>query len=198
MSFVQIGVLLGCAVLAMAVMAGESGADDAKKKNPVVVLDTSMGEIHLELNREKAPLTVENFLQYVKDKHYDGTIFHRVIPDFMIQGGGFTPSMDQKKSRSPVKNEANNGLKNERGTIAMARTQVVDSATAQFFVNLKNNEFLNHQDETARGYGYAVFGKVTKGMDVVDKIAGVKTGNRGPHGDVPLEPVVIKSARVQE
>ncbi|MSU78940.1 MAG: peptidyl-prolyl cis-trans isomerase [Gemmataceae bacterium] len=165
-------------------------AQDAK--NPRVVLDTNAGKIVIELYADKAPITVKNFLQYVDDKHYDGTIFHRVIADFMIQGGGFTPGMKEKKSRDPIKNESANGLSNERGTLAMARTNVVDSATAQFFVNTVNNKFL---DRSAKGAGYAVFGRVVEGMDVVDKIRAVRTGERGGHENVPIEDVVIKSAR---
>jgi len=175
-------------------------ADDAKQEsdvqptqNPTVVMSTSLGDIHIELDAGKAPLTVANFLAYVDAKHFDGTIFHRVIPNFMIQGGGFKADMAQKPARPPIKNEATNGLKNDRGTLAMARTSVVDSASAQFFVNLKDNDFLNHTAETSRGFGYAVFGKVTKGMDTVDKIAAVATGTKGGHQDVPKEPVVIKS-----
>jgi len=164
---------------------------------PVVVLDTTLGAIHIELDPAKAPITVQNFLQYVNAGHYSGTIFHRVIPGFMAQTGGMTADMKEKSTQAPIKNEAGNGLRNERGTVAMARTGVVDSATAQFFINVKNNEFLNHQDETARGFGYAVFGKVTQGMDVVDKIVSVPTANRGGHGDVPVEPIVIRSATVQ-
>jgi cyclophilin family peptidyl-prolyl cis-trans isomerase len=167
-------------------------------RNPVVVLDTSLGAIHVELNPEKAPITVQNFLDYVKAGHYDGTIFHRVMPNFMIQGGGMTADMKEKRSNRPIKNEATNGLKNERGTLAMARTSVVDSATAQFFINHKDNTFLNHSAPTAQGFGYAVFGKVIQGMDVVDRIAGVRTSTKGSHENVPVEPVVINSARVQE
>ncbi|MGE5444301.1 MAG: peptidylprolyl isomerase [Ignavibacteriales bacterium] len=165
----------------------------SKGGNPVVIMSTSMGDIKIELYPDKAPETVKNFLSYVNDKFYDGTIFHRVIPGFMIQGGGFTPDMKQKPTKAPIKNEADNGLKNDTGTIAMARTSVVDSATSQFFINLVDNDFLNHGD---RDFGYAVFGKVVEGMDVVRKIAGVKTTNRGPFQDVPVEPVVIKSVRV--
>jgi peptidyl-prolyl cis-trans isomerase A (cyclophilin A) len=167
-------------------------------ENPVVVLDTTHGEIVIELDRERAPLSTQNFLDYVEAGHYDGTIFHRVIPNFMIQGGGFTQDMQQKPTRKPLKNEASNGLKNDRYTVAMARTQVVDSATSQFFINLKDNDFLNHRDQTAPGFGYAVIGKVTSGMQVVDKIANVRTGQRGQHGDVPAEAVVINSARVRQ
>jgi peptidyl-prolyl cis-trans isomerase A (cyclophilin A) len=158
----------------------------------MVVLETSKGDITIELYPDDAPITVENFLQYVDDGFFDGTIFHRVIPNFMIQGGGFTEDMNQKPTREPIKNEARNGLKNERGSIAMARTSVVDSATAQFFINHADNEFLNN---SARDFGYAVFGKVVGGMEVVDAIAAVETGRHGPHDDVPREPVVIRSAK---
>ena len=160
---------------------------------PRVKLATSLGDIVVELNPAKAPKTVENFLKYVADKHYDGTIFHRVIDGFMIQGGGFTPDMVQKPMRPPIPLEATNGLKNDTYTIAMARTNVPDSATAQFFINVKDNAFLNASGPTARD-GYAVFGKVTQGMDVVDKIKGVPTGNKGPFQNVPTTPVVITSA----
>ncbi len=161
--------------------------------NPVVIISTSKGDIKVELFKNEAPVTVENFLSYVNDGFYDGTIFHRVIPSFMIQGGGFTPDFAQKPTKAPIKNEANNGLKNDRGTLAMARTQVVDSATSQFFINLVNNDFLNNG---ARDYGYAVFGKVVDGMDVVDAIAAVPTDNKGMHGNVPTEDVVIESVKV--
>ena len=165
--------------------------------NPVVVMETSQGTIKIELDQKNAPISTANFLAYVNDKFYDGTIFHRVIPNFMIQGGGFDSGMKQKPTKAPIKNEAGNGLKNTRGTIAMARTGVVDSATAQFFINVKDNDFLNHRDDSTQGFGYAVFGKVTEGMDVVDKIKSVKTGNKGGHDDVPVETVVIKSVRVE-
>jgi peptidyl-prolyl cis-trans isomerase A (cyclophilin A) len=158
----------------------------------MVVLTTSLGEIEIELDAQKSPVTVENFLAYVDAGFYDETVFHRVIPDFMIQGGGMTEDMKSKSTRSPIKNEADNGLTNDRGTIAMARTQEVNSATAQFFINLADNDFLNHGK---RDFGYAVFGKVTRGMDVVDKIAAVETGSKGMHQDVPTTPVVIQSAR---
>jgi cyclophilin family peptidyl-prolyl cis-trans isomerase len=154
-----------------------------------------MGDITVELDAEKAPVTVTNFLTYVDEKFYDGTIFHRVIPRFMIQGGGFDANLRQKKTHDPIKNEAGNGLKNVRGTIAMARTMVVDSATAQFFINTVDNAFLDHSDETPRGFGYAVFGKVTDGMAVVDAISATKTGRVGPMSDVPTQPVVIVSVR---
>ena len=168
------------------------------KKNPHVIFNTSMGQIEIELYPDKAPVTVENFLRYVKEKHYDGTIFHRIIPGFVVQGGGYTKDFKEKPTHKPIKNEAGNGLKNERGTLSMARTQVVDSATSQFFINLKNNQMLDHRDNSPAGYGYAVFGKVIKGMDVVDKMAKVKTGSRGFHQDVPLEAIEIKSAKVVE
>ncbi len=161
-------------------------------------IETSMGSITLELDDTKAPVTVKNFIDYAKAGHYDGTIFHRVIDGFMIQGGGFTPAMEQKKTRDPIKNEATNGLSNARGTIAMARTSVVDSATSQFFINLVDNAFLNFRAPTPQYYGYAVFGKVTEGMDVVDRIAKVRTGFAGPHQNVPVEPVVIKKVTVAE
>ena len=163
-----------------------------------VTMETSMGKIELELDDAKAPKTVANFIAYAKAAHYDGTIFHRVIPNFMIQGGGFTKEMDQKKTNDPIKNEADNGLKNLRGTIAMARTMVVDSATSQFFINLVDNDFLDYRGPDPRLFGYAVFGQVTDGMDVVDRIAKVKTGNAGMHQNVPEEPVVIKKVHVAE
>ncbi|MBF0309258.1 MAG: peptidylprolyl isomerase [Magnetococcales bacterium] len=150
-----------------------------------------MGDIVLELDREKAPITVENFVTYVRDGFYNDTIFHRVIPGFMIQGGGMDAQMKQKSTRAPIRNEADNGLKNLRGTICMARTQEINSATAQFFINLKDNDFLDHG---RRDFGYAVFGKVVKGMDIVDRIAAVRTGNKGGHQDVPVEPVTILKA----
>ena len=182
-----------CSMFAVLALAAVSGAAE---KNPVVVMETSMGTIKIELDKEKAPITVANFLGYVNDKFYDGTIYHRVIANFMIQGGGFDEKMNQKPTKPPIKNEAGNGLKNTTGTIAMARTGVVDSATAQFFINVKDNDFLNHRDDTQQGYGYAVFGKVVEGMDVVEKIKNVKTGNKGGFQDVPVETVVIKSVRL--
>ena len=158
----------------------------------MVILSTSHGEITIELNSDKAPITVENFLAYVDAGFYDKTIFHRVIPEFMVQGGDLTEDMKNKDSRAPIKNEADNGLKNERGSLSMARTQDVNSATSQFFINLKDNAFLDHG---TRDFGYAVFAKVVEGIDVVDKIAAVPTGNRGGHQDVPVKPVFIQSAR---
>ncbi len=167
----------------------------AKKANPTVVMETSEGVITIELLADKAPVTVKNFLRYTDEKFYDGTIFHRVIDNFMIQGGGFTADMKKKNAHEPVKNEATSELKNDRGTIAMARTSQVNSATCQFFINLKKNDFLNHRDNTPRGFGYAVFGKVIKGQEVIDRIAKVKTTTSGPYRDVPAKPVVIKSVR---
>jgi peptidyl-prolyl cis-trans isomerase B (cyclophilin B) len=163
-----------------------------------VQLETSLGNIVLELNAEKAPKTVENFLAYVKSGQYDGTVFHRVINGFMIQGGGFEQGMKQKPTKEPISNEANNGLKNDEYSIAMARTNDPHSATAQFFINVNNNDFLNHSTPTPQGWGYAVFGKVVEGQNVVDLIKQVKTGNRGFHQDVPVEDVVIKTATVLE
>jgi len=178
--------------------ASAEKAKDAASDLPRVVLNTSMGEIVLELDRKRAPVTVQNFLQYVRDGFYNGTLFHRVIPDFMIQGGGMEPGMKKKPTRSPIKNEAANGLKNLTGTIAMARTSAVDSATSQFFINCKDNSFLDHRDTSPRGYGYAVFGKVVKGMDVVRKIEKAPTGTKGPYRDVPLEDILIVSAKIQK
>ena len=163
--------------------------------NPMVLIETPMGEILVELWPDKAPETVANFLKYVDEEFYDGLIFHRVIKGFMIQGGGFTPDMRQKPTRPPIKNEAGNGLKNERGTLAMARTNVVDSATSQFFINVADNDFLNHRSNSPDAFGYAVFARVIDGMEVVDKIVAVKTGRSGPHSDVPVEPIIIESIR---
>ncbi|HAV5469255.1 peptidylprolyl isomerase [Acinetobacter baumannii] len=163
---------------------------------PQVELNTNKGRIVLELNTEKAPKTAANFLEYVRDGFYDGVIFHRVIDGFMIQGGGFDENFKEKATRDAIENEADNGLSNDVGTIAMARTQAPHSASAQFFINVKNNSFLNHTSKTAQGWGYAVFGKVVEGMDVVEAIKGVRTGNRGYHADVPLENVVIESAKI--
>lgn len=162
----------------------------------IVALNTNKGRIVLELDSVKAPKTTANFLEYVKSGHYNGTIFHRVIAGFMIQGGGFDADMNQKATQAPIENEANNGLKNDLGTIAMARTQDPHSASAQFFINVKNNDFLNHTGKSLQGWGYAVFGKVTEGLDVVQSIEKVKTGRSGYHSDVPLEAVVVESAEV--
>jgi cyclophilin family peptidyl-prolyl cis-trans isomerase len=188
--------MLSVKVIALCfVVLGMVAASGARAENPVVTMETSMGTIKIELFEDKAPISVKNFLEYAKDKHYDGLIFHRVIEDFMIQGGGFEPGMKQKKTRDPIKNEAGNGLSNERGTIAMARTNVADSATSQFFINVKDNTGLDRA-RSADGVGYCVFGKVIEGMDVVDKIRKVKTTTKGGHRDVPEEDVVIKSVKV--
>jgi len=180
--------------------SANSGAAIRKEHNmvdmPVVELDTTMGAIVIELNEEKAPKTVENFLNYVKSGHYDGTIFHRIIDGFMIQGGGMDADMNEKGTNAPIENEADNGLKNEAGTLAMARTQDPHSATSQFFVNVKDNDFLNHTGKNAQGWGYTVFGKVTSGMDVIEKMRGVPTGRFGMHADVPKEAVIINSATI--
>jgi cyclophilin family peptidyl-prolyl cis-trans isomerase len=176
----------------LVVLSVAAGSPGALAADPQVDLKTNLGTIRLELYPAKAPKSVENFLQYVKDGHFNGTIFHRVIPNFMIQGGGFDKNMKQKETRAPIENEAKNGLKNDLGTVAMARTNQPHSASAQFFINTKNNDFLNNPGQD--GWGYAVFGKVVSGMDVVMKISGVPTGNVGPFGDVPREAVVIESA----
>jgi peptidyl-prolyl cis-trans isomerase B (cyclophilin B) len=167
------------------------------EKNPVVLMSTSMGNIRIELDAEKAPITTKNFLDYVSAGHYNGLIFHRVIAGFMIQGGGMDAQMKEKRGHAPIKNEAANGLQNKLGTIAMARTNAVDSATSQFFINVKDNDFLNHRSTAPAEYGYAVFGQVVEGMDVVHRIEKVKTGRRGYHDDVPVEAVVIQSVTVE-
>ncbi|MDR3567543.1 MAG: peptidylprolyl isomerase [Syntrophobacteraceae bacterium] len=164
----------------------------------MVLMKTSLGQIKIELWPEKAPESVKNFLRYVNEGFYNGTIFHRVISNFMIQGGGFTTDMAQKPTQAPIKNEARSDVGNERGTIAMARTMVVDSATSQFFINVVDNTSLNHMDNTPAGYGYAVFGKIIDGMDVVDKIKDVATTTRGPFQNVPVTPVVIESVTVEK
>ena len=181
-------------------LAGGASAQTPATGAPAVTvhMQTNHGLIVLELDAAKAPATVANFLEYARGGFYDGTIFHRVIPNFMIQGGGFEPGMNQKPTGEPVKNEADNGLKNAVGTIAMARTPNPHSATAQFFINVKDNGFLNYSAPTPQGWGYCVFGKVTEGMDVVHAIEKVKTGNRGGHGDVPLEDVVIEKVTIVE
>ena len=178
-------------VLAVGLVTAAAAAD-----NPRVALKTTKGTIVVELYPDKAPRTVENFLRYVREGFYAGTVFHRVIPGFVIQGGGLTPDLRPKPTRAPIPNEAKNGLSNRRGTVAMARTMVVDSATSQFFVNLADNTFLDHRNETPQGYGYAVFGRVVEGMDVVDAIAAVPTGTVKGFRDVPKEAVVIESAEV--
>ena len=168
-----------------------------QRKNPVVLMSTSLGNIRIELDAEKAPVTAQNFLDYVNESFYDGLIFHRVIPGFMIQGGGFDGQLKQKGTKAPIKNEAANGLKNEIGTIAMARTNVVDSATAQFFINVNDNEFLDHRSTSPAEFGYAVFGLVIDGIEVVQAIEKVRTSSRGFHDDVPVEAVVINSAKLE-
>ncbi len=162
----------------------------------LILLMTTLGNITLELYPEKAPVTVDNFVQYVDEGYYNGTVFHRVMNDFMIQGGGFDVQMNKKATRPPIKNEADNGLRNDKYTVAMARTQIPDSASSQFFINTKSNVFLNHKSKTINGYGYAVFGRVVKGMDVVDKIEKVSTTTKGPHQNVPVKEVVILEAKV--
>ena len=166
-------------------------------KNPIVTMATSMGSVRIELDAEKAPITTKNFLEYVSEGHFDRMIFHRVIPGFMIQGGGFDANMKQKGAKAPIKNEAGNGLKNVTGSIAMARTNDVNSATAQFFINVKDNDFLNHKSPSPDGFVYAVFGRVVEGMEVVHSIEKVRTGNRGAHQDVPVEAVVINSIKLE-
>jgi cyclophilin family peptidyl-prolyl cis-trans isomerase len=174
------------------------GIEARAQDNPVVVIETSLGTITAELDRANAPISVENFLSYVEEKAYSGTVFHRVIKGFMIQGGAFTAEMEQLSSRDPIKNEATNGLTNDRGTLAMARTNVVDSATRQFFINTVDNNALNNRGTTSQTYGYAVFGRVTEGLDVVDQIENVATGSRGSFRDLPNTPVVIESITVQQ
>jgi cyclophilin family peptidyl-prolyl cis-trans isomerase len=186
--------MLSVKVMALCFVAlGMVAAAGARAANPVVVIDTSMGPVKVELLEDKAPVTVKNFLTYVDNKHYDNTVFHRVIDGFMIQGGGFEPGMKEKKTGAPIKNEAGNGVSNQRGTLAMARTSDPDSATAQFFISVKDNKFLDRSGDTPRQAGYAVFGRVIDGMDVVDKIKAVRTGNKGGHDDVPIDDVLIKS-----
>jgi peptidyl-prolyl cis-trans isomerase A (cyclophilin A)/peptidyl-prolyl cis-trans isomerase B (cyclophilin B) len=187
--------MLKILVAALALLASFA----AGAANPQVEMKTTLGTIVIELDAEKAPATVQNFVQYVKERHYDGTLFHRVIPGFMIQGGGFDADFRQRPTRGPIKNEAANGLKNDVGTIAMARTPDPHSATAQFFINVADNASLNFRFPTPEGYGYTVFGKVTKGMDVVQRIVKVQTGpGPAPHRDVPVKPVVIESVRLIE
>ena len=191
----RILVVLLLTLTPLGVWAGEKGKT-VNTPHPRVRLETNKGVIVLELEPEKAPVTVKNFLQYVREGFFDGTIFHRVIPNFMIQGGGFTATMEKKPTHPPIKNEAGNGLHNLRGTIAMARTSQVDSANSQFFINVVDNPYLDHKDSSPRGYGYCVFGKVIEGMDVVDAIAKVKTGVSHHMRDVPVEPVIIEHATV--
>jgi cyclophilin family peptidyl-prolyl cis-trans isomerase len=181
------------ALLLAVVLVASAGPSAAAEKRPEVDIDTSMGLIRVQLYADKAPITVKNFLAYVQKGHYNGTLFHRVVNDTLIQGGGFSKEWDEKPTDPPIKNEASSDLKNVKGTIAMARTAVLDSATAQFFINAKDNPEFDHQDRTEKGFGYAVFGKVTKGMDVVQKIARVSTTVFGRMREVPLKPVVINS-----
>ncbi len=178
-------------------MTGGAAADASAQSNPVAVIETSLGSMTVELFRDQAPITVENFLTYANDGFFAGTIFHRVIQDFMIQGGGFTPDMGEKATRAAIKNEATNGLRNERGTLAMARKPAVDSATAHFFINTVDNGSLDHRSTDPRGYGYAVFGRVTDGLDVLDAIAAVSVTNQGPHQNVPVDAVIINSVTEQ-
>jgi cyclophilin family peptidyl-prolyl cis-trans isomerase len=185
--------LLAFVLLALCLAPSDARAQSAPGGKPVVVLTTTLGEIEVEVDEAKAPISAKNFLQYVDEGFYDGVIFHRVISGFMVQGGGFTPQMQQKKTRAPIQNEAANGLKNLRGTLAMARTSAPHSASAQFFINHKDNAFLDYPGSD--GWGYAVFGRVVAGMDVVDKIAAVQTGVKAGMSDVPVQPVAIVSAR---
>ena len=185
---------LACLLLLGLFLTGSAFA--AETKNPTVLIETSLGKVKVELFEKEAPISVKNFLDYASGGFYNGTIFHRVIPGFMIQGGGFTADMTQKATKPPIKNEAANGLKNDRGTLAMARTNVVDSASSQFFINVAKNDFLNHRPGGPSAYGYAVFGKVIEGMDVVDQIAATRTGFQQGFSDVPETPVVIKSVKV--
>lgn len=188
--------IVGALALGLFFAAGpvlsETAGDSPAQEKKMVVFETSKGDVTLELFDEQAPVTIENFLSYVDAGFYDGTIFHRIIPGFMIQGGGFTPDMKQKQTEAPIKNEADNGLKNKRGTLSMARTQDINSATTQFFINVADNDFLDHG---TRDFGYAVFARVVEGMDVVDSIVKVPTGRSGMHSDVPVEPVLIKNAK---
>lgn len=184
---------LACLLFLVLCLAGSAFAAE---KNPVLVIETNMGNVTVELFQKEAPISTKNFLDYAKSGFYSGTVFHRVIPGFMIQGGGFTSDLSQKPTKPPIKNEAANGLKNLRGTLAMARTNVVDSASSQFFINLSNNDFLNHREGGPEAYGYAVFGKVLDGMNVVDKIAATRTGMQHGMTDVPMTPVVIKNVKI--
>ena len=194
------GIILAIALvacLAISCAFGATAGEPAENAGkPVVIMETSMGEIQIRLEPERAPITVKNFLEYVESGFYDGTIFHRVVKDFVIQGGGYTADLQRKPAGAPIRNEADNGLKNRRGTIAMARGVAVDSATSEFYINVADNPILNHQDDSIQGYGYAVFGKVIEGMKVVDRIRGVETGKQKGMRKVPTVPVVIRSVRV--
>lgn len=196
MSALRLGSFAGI-VLALAAL-GTTSCQAEEKKNPVVVMETSMGTIEIELFADKAPITVKNFLAYVDDKFYDGLIFHRVISNFMIQGGGMEPGLKERRTKEPIKNEADNGVSNARGTIAMARTGEPDSATAQFFINVVDNSNLDHKGADKRRFGYCVFGKVIKGMEVVDKIKEVEVADKDIHQNVPVKDVEIKSVRRAE
>lgn len=186
------GMIVTAALILSLACAGPATAQKGQA-NPMVFVKTTLGNFTIELYPDKAPITVDNFLHYVENKFYGGTIFHRVIPNFMIQGGGFTADMNQKPTGAPIKNEADNGLKNSKYTVAMARTNIVDSATCQFFINVRDNANLDHKAKTQAGFGYCVFGKVIEGTDVVDKIRDVKTAKKGRYSDVPVKPVIIKS-----
>jgi peptidyl-prolyl cis-trans isomerase B (cyclophilin B) len=191
-------IMLTLPFLAVAEDSADSSANDTTEY-PNVILHTNHGAITLELFADKAPKSVENFLQYARDGHYDGTLFHRVISNFMVQGGGFDTDFNQKATRSPIENEADNGLSNTRGTVAMARTNDPHSATSQFFINVTDNDFLNHRGkQSGQTWGYAVFGQVSEGMDVVEAIRQVATGRHGPHADVPTEPVIIERVEIPE
>ena len=185
-----------CLTLTLAVMPSLCGQARAAAPAPVVKLETNMGDILIQLDPHKAPISTDNFLQYVKSGHYNGTVFHRVIKDFMIQGGGLTADLKEKKTHAPIRNEANNGLRNQKYTIAMARTSEPHSATAQFFINTRDNAFLDHKVQTSQGWGYAVFGKVISGKKVVDTIEKVATTTKGHYDDVPVSPIIIKKASV--
>lgn len=190
-----VALLTGTITVLLIMGPGLTDDKEPEGSRPVVLMETTLGSIKIELWRDKAPITVKNFLRYVDERFYDDTIFHRVVRGFVIQGGGFTADMKQKRTYQPIRNEASPELRNDRGTIAMARTPKIDSATSQFFINLVDSDFLNHRDETQRGYGYAVFGRVIEGMDVVERIGAVKTTVHGQYRDVPATPVIVRSVR---